>query len=288
MSTLNPYQVLGLAPDATNEEIRRTYRSLARKYHPDMNTSPGAEDRFKELAQAFSILTNSGRRSLYDEFGEASLHLGFDPQEARRRQAEERCGENIPPGPRPDARGSADPPYRPGDVVEPLEIDLGLAIRGGDVRIPSPTGRSTLSLTLPPGVEDGARLRLPGRGRLAGGGARPGDLYVEVRVRPNPHYRRDGLDLHLELPISVSEAVRGISLEVPAPGGHLRLSIPPGRQGGEVLRLKAKGLRVPGGRAGDLFVHLCLRLPEKTGPVTRALDQLSNLYQRHVREDLKL
>ncbi len=284
MPSLNPYQVLGLSPGASDEQIRHAYRQLARQYHPDVNESPGAEDFFKELAQAFSVLTDPRRRAMYDEFGEASLRLGFDPERARRRRARQASWSAAP-----DPEPPEDDSWRgPGDLVQELALDLGFSLSGGEAHVPSPTGRSSISVQVPAGVLDGARLRIPGRGEVGRGGARPGDLVVVVRVKPNPHYRREGHDLHLELPITVSEAVRGASVEVPAPGGRLRLRIPAGCQGDEELRMRGKGLRHERGGAGDLIVRLSIRLPEKTGPVTRALDQLSSLYRKHVREGLKL
>ena len=282
MSSLDPYKVLGLSPSARPEDIRRVYMRLARRYHPDVNASPEAEEQFKELAMAFSVLKDPRRRALYDQFGQASLRLGFDPDKARRRPTSQ--SSTAPRRPRAAGRGDGN-----SDLVQPLEIDLGLAIRGGEVRLDSAHSGGGIPLTIPAGVADGARLCLPGRGSVGRAGGRPGDLYVEISVRPNPHYRREGLDLHLELPIQLNEAARGASVEVPAPGGRLRLQIPPDQQGGELLRLRGKGLRDSTTNAtGDLVVHLCIRLPSGTGKARRALDQLANLYRGHIREGIKL
>lgn len=280
MSSPDPYEVLGLSPTARPEEIRHAYRQLARRFHPDVNSDPGAEERFKELAMAFSVLTDPKRRALYDEFGEASLRLGFNPDETRRSRQARRAGA----APRTARSGGAR-----SDLIVPLEIELGLAIRGGEVRIDSPHGGGVLPLTIPAGVADGERLCLPGRGLVGRGGSRPGDLFVELRIRPNDHYRRDGLDLHLELPINLAEASRGATVEVPAPGGRLRLTVPQDCQGGERIRLRGKGLRDPlSNAAGDLVVHLCVRLPPGTAKARRALDQLERLYREPVRGKVKL
>ena len=286
MTSLDPYKILGLPQSARPEEIRHKYKQLARQYHPDVNPSPEAEERFKALAMAFSVLTDPRRRALYDEFGEASTRLGFDPDEARRRRAR---SDAATPGPSSQSPAARRDRGSEADLVQPLEIELGMAIRGGELRVPSPLGGPPIPVTIPAGVANGARLCLVGRGLTSRGGGRPGDLYLEIQVQPNPHYRRDGLDLHLELPLTLNEATRGVTLEVPAPGGRLRLTVPPDCQGGELLHLRGKGLRSSDGTfSGDLLVHLCVRLPVGTGKARRALDQLSSLYREPVRKNIKL
>ena len=282
MSSQDPYKVLGLSPSARPEDIRSVYKQLARRYHPDVNADAGAEERFKELTLAFSVLSDPRRRALYDQFGEASLRVGFAPEKTRRRP--ESQGSSAPRSAQRPSGASGTP-----DLVQLLEIDLGLAIRGGEVRLELAHSGGSIPLSIPAGVAHGEHLCLPGRGKVGRAGGRPGDLYVQISVRPNPHYRRDGLDLHLELPINLSEAARGASVEIPAPGGRLRLQIPPDRLGGEELRLRGKGLRDSTTRAaGDLVVHLCIRLPPGTSKARRALDQLVSLYRGHIRQDVKL
>jgi len=286
LTSQDPYKILGLPPSARPEEIRHKYKQLARRHHPDVNPNPEAEERFKALTMAFSVLTDPRRRALYDEFGEESLRLGFNPDEARRKRARDDAAR---PGPAPRGPAARQDRGSTADLVQPLEIELGMAIRGGDLRVPSPHGGAPIPVTIPAGVESGARLCLAGRGLASRGGGRPGDLYLEIQVLPNPHYRRDGLDLHLELPITLSEASRGVTLEVPAPGGRLRLTVPPDCKGGELLHLRGKGLRSGDGTlSGNLLVHLCVRLPSGTGKARRALDQLSALYRDPVRGDIKL
>jgi curved DNA-binding protein len=291
--SFDPYQVLGLDRQASTDEIRQAYRSLARKYHPDINKEPGAEERFKELGQAYSVLSDEHRRALYDEFGEDSLSLQFDPHEARRqrrhpsRREESRAGE-------PPARRAAPPSTEHGpvgektdaDVRAPLEIDLGLAIRGGELSVPSPLGGASLTLSLPPGVESGYQLRVRGRGRPGIRGGRPGDLYFEVHVQPHPFFHREGLDLHLELPLTIAEALHGATIDIPGVDGWLRLPVPAESHGGERLRLRGKGLCDADARRGDLYVHLCVRLPDRLDAAARSLDRLAGLYSRPVREGL--
>lgn len=289
----DPYTVLGLPRTAKADEIRRAYRQLARVYHPDVNSGPEAEERFKELAQAFSILGDPRRRSLFDEFGDESLHLHFDLERARARQARPAVDGGPHPQPRSGDRerrpaaGPAPTPVAP-DLVVPLSIDLGQAVRGGTLHVSVPHGRAALAVTLPAGVTHGERLRLPGRGQPGARGSRPGDLVVLVQVRDHPYFQRSGDDLHLTLPITVNEAVRGASIEIPSPTGRLRLHVPPLCRGGERVCLKGKGIHRQGATAGDLWVQFSVRLPERMQAALRQLDQLAGLYDAPVRRDLTL
>lgn len=171
----DPYQVLGVSRNAAAEELRSAYRALARKYHPDISKDSAAEQRFKDLSQAYAILSDPQRRALYDEFGEASLSLQFDAEQARRaRQA-------PPPTPPSSERRRRSTSL---DLVVQVEIDASRARAGGEMRILSPVTRGPLTVTIPAGVQDGARIRLVGRGQAGLGGGRPGDLYVVIRIRP--------------------------------------------------------------------------------------------------------
>ncbi len=168
----DPYQVLGVPRTATAEELKSAYRMLARKHHPDVS---GESDRFKELSQAYAILGDPERRALFDEFGEASLSVQFDPEAARRARARQDAT-------RPARTEQRRPRQTTLDVVAQVEIDAERARAGGEIRILSPVTRGALTVTIPAGVEDGARIRLIGRGQ-AGPGGRPGDLYVVIRIR---------------------------------------------------------------------------------------------------------
>jgi curved DNA-binding protein len=292
----DPYQILGVGHDATAEEIRKAYRTLARRYHPDVNKDRDAESVFKDVAQAFAILSSDEKRSRFDEFGEASLRLDFDPEKARaaRRRADEVPEEFIfeGTGPFPPDPGLGREPLddglRPQDSLASVEVDLGLALRGGEVQVTSPLSGGLIRLDLPPGIDSGYRVRLPGRGRPGRRGSGPGDLYVEVSVLPHPFFRRDGSDLHLELPITVPEAIRGASVDIPTLDGWIRIPVPPETRGGEQLRLKGRGVEDEGGSRGDLYIHLCLRLPERIADAGRTLERLVHLYAAPVREGLDL
>jgi DnaJ-class molecular chaperone len=328
----DPYLTLGVDRDADDDAIRRAYRRLAREYHPDLNKSPGAEERFKAVGQAYAILSDATRRRLFDRFGEASLRASFDPGQpptgqpprepaqpprepeqpprepeqprtARPRTARPRTARPRParPRPAPPPRGPAEPPRgtRDGeggdgvdgvdgevDILVPLEIDLGTAIAGGALRVETPGG-ATVTLQIPAAAETGHRLRCPGRGRPGKRGGKPGDLIYELRIAPHPYFRREGLDLVLELPVTLDEAHYGAQIKIPTPDGWVRIRVPEGSRGGEVLRLRGKGIAGHRGR-GDLHVHLCLRLPERLQSADRLLERLSGLYSGPVREGLEL
>src|SRR5207244_1386783 len=249
------YTILGVERTATTEEIKKAYRRLARKHHPDLN--PGdkqAEERFKEISVAHDVLTDAGKRKLYDEFGLEGLQGGG------------------------------------ADLWHPIEVDFLDALRGTktsvSVRRPAPcpqcggrgrqgmractrcggTGtveqREQLTVKIPAGVGDGARVRVKGKGGVGRGGAAAGDLYFIVKVRPHPLLRRDGKDLTIEVPITVGEAIRGATIAVPTPDGTVRLKVPPGSQSGQRLRLSGRGVPDPkGGAPGDLYVRLLLQVP---------------------------
>ena len=294
----DPYLVLGVDRSATLEEIRQAYRALARRYHPDLNRSPDAEDRFKELGQAFAVLNDPERRRAYDRWGAASLQAGFEPGSARSsaEPAPPRRGRPRPSAAREPAQWADDEAEGPEvlgprpselDLVVPLEIDLATAISGGEVRARSPHG-AVLALRIPSGVETGYQIQLKGRGQVGRGGRPPGDLYFEVHVQPHPFFHREGIDLVLDLPITIDEAQAGARIQIPSLEGWIRVRVPAGSRGGERLRLRGKGLSAPGGGRGDLHVHLCIRLPERMESIAHLLDRIGHLYAEPVRAGLRL
>jgi curved DNA-binding protein len=302
----DPYRILGVERDAPEDQIRQVYRALARRYHPDLNKSPEAEELFKDLGQAFAILTDANKRELWDRYGEASLQVGFDPgsqeqtfehDRPRGSHRQRRPSEPAPAhgGPRrrwEDARtephqAGRPPPDASLDVVAPLEVELVTAITGGEVRATSPLTGAPLSVTIPPNVEPGHQVCLPGRGRPGRGGRQPGDLYFEIELVPHPFFHRDGHDLVLDLPLTIEEAYHGARIQIPTLDGWVRVRIPARSRGGERLRLKGQGIAGPRGR-GDLFVHLCIRLPDRLDALGRSLDRVGSLYTESVRAGLRL
>ncbi len=300
------YALLGVEKTASTDEIRKAYRALARKYHPDVN--PGdhqAEEQFKEISAAYEVLSDADKRKLYDEFGDEGLQGGFDPEQARAYQQWRRTRESAG---RPfsaesfedfdlndlfgggfSARGQgAERPRRGRDAVAEVELDLLQAIRGTEVRLVAPSGEHEVTVRIPPGADDGDRLRVAGRGTPGARGGPNGDLWVEVRLRPHPYFGRKKLDLTLRLPVTLEEAYCGARVEVPTPDGKVMLTIPPRSQSGSRLRLKGKGVERAGSR-GDMYVELDVRLPDaEHTPLVEVLRNSDGLYSKPVREEIRL
>jgi molecular chaperone DnaJ len=359
------YSALGVSRTASADEIRKTYRKLARKHHPDVNPgNKAAEDRFKEISGAYDVLSDPAKRKLYDEFGAEGLRGGFDPEQARAyKQWQSRPRERGTP---PPAQGSpevdlddlfgdlfskgAAPRGRRGqarpaapELHATVEIDFAQAIHGTELHLelPVPTpcpvchgsgdkpgttrrecptchgsghtpiasgpmrlmttcptchgegelrtpcerchGDGTIeqaqpiTVRIPPGADDGTRLRVAAH-----------NLVIETRVRPHPFFRREGLDLHLRLPVTLDEALNGAGIDVPTPGGMVRLRVPPRSQPGTKLRLRGKGVHRDKER-GDLYAELDLRLPDKDdAELARAARDATRAYSHPVREGIRL
>ena len=283
------YAVLGVARGADADAIRKAYRQLARKHHPDVNPDDkAAEDRFKEISEAYAVLSDPEKRALYDEFGEVSLQAGFDPEAARAAQRMGgfgRAGGTGGPGDedafasfedllggmfggrgRAGARGRA----WPGDDLEiALELEFLEAARGTTKQIsvtrPGADGQprvDRVTVRIPPGVDDGGQIRVPGKGGEGRRGGPPGDLYARIRIRPHAYFRRDGRDLLLELPVSVAEATLGARIEIPTLEGRATVTVPAGCDSGRRLRLRGKGIADPKtGARGDLYATVQIRVP---------------------------
>lgn len=294
------YDTLGVAKAASADEIRKAYRKLARKHHPDVN--PGnkdAEATFKKISAAYEVLSDETKRKNYDEFGDASLQGGFDPDKAReyqrwqntRQQRSSRFGDESGPvdfdfseffGGRAQ-RG----PQRGHDLTAQVEIDLRQAIEGTELAADLP-GHGNVRVRIPKGADTGSTLRVPGKGAPGRGGGPPGDLVLEMIVRDHPLLRRDGLDLYLRLPVTLSEAYNGGSVQVPTFDGPVMLKVPPRAQQGAKLRLRGKGVPRKEER-GDLIVELDIRLPGRADEaLAAALQAADALYDKPVREGLAL
>jgi DnaJ-class molecular chaperone len=275
----DPYEVLGLARDASQDDVTKAYRRLAKESHPDLH--PGdkaAEERFKELSLAREILSDPEKRARYDR-GEIDATGAERPrQEFYRGYAEGPAGGRYTQteifgdgagledifadlfGGR--AREGRTIRMRGPDVSYTLEVDFLDAARGARRTITTPDGR-TLQVTIPVGVRDRQMLRLKGMGGPGIGGGEPGDAYVEVHIRPHPVFQRKDGDIHVELPVTLAEAVLGGKVTVPTVTGDVTLTIPPGSNTGSTLRLKGKGIPARGGEpAGDQYVRLKVVLPK--------------------------
>jgi DnaJ-class molecular chaperone len=281
----DPYTVLGVAREASQDEIRKAYRSLAKKLHPDLN--PGnkdAEERFKEVAAAYDLLgdaekrarfdrgeidasgTETPHRSYYRDFAEAGPESGARAYESRAGFADFAESDDIFAelfGRR--AAGGGSLRMRGADLPFHLHVDFLDAVNGATRRLSLPDG-STLDVAIPPGIRDGQLLRLKGKGRPGIGGGPPGDALIEIEIMPHPIFRRDGEDIRIELPISLAEAVLGGRVDVPTPTGPVTMTIPKGANSGTILRIRGKGVARRDGTRGDEYVSLTVMLPKTPDP----------------------
>lgn len=294
------YETLGVEKTASTEEIRKAYRKLARQHHPDVNPGdPSAEVAFKKIAAAYDVLSDQEKRKAYDEFGDASLQSGFDPDKAREyarwQESRERraSGFSDAPGPvdfdlsdlfqRQAPRG----PSRGRDLYTSIEIELRQAVEGTELTADLPN-HGTVQIRIPKGADNGDTLRVRGKGALGSNGGPPGDLVIEVFVHPHPLCRREGLDLHLTLPLMLSEAYNGASVDVPTFDGSVTLKIPPRTKQHAVLRLRAKGVERKGQR-GDMLVDVDVQMPDIADEALAvALAASDKLYATSIREGLAL
>jgi len=368
------YTVLGVPRDADQARIKKAFKKLARRYHPDINKDPGAEEKFKEINAAHGVLGDESRRALYDEFGEISLSPGFDAEKARAYRS--MGGNPFAGGGRGGGvnlddllsslfgggmggsraggpaggfgfRGGRAAARKGADLRSRIVVDLLTALRGGEVpislrrpescgacrgqggagrqacaacrgsgrtRLPgvnavvacsacggqgatfqkecgdcAGTGRITrdvrLNVKLPRGIEDSKSIRLRGQAGEGQGGGPRGDVILEIGVRPHPRLRREGMDLHLAVPLTLYEAMSGGKITVPTPWGDVSVKVPPGR---DRLRLRGRGVRTVAGE-GDLYLDLRPVAPPADDP--RALELAAELEQHYPsppRTDLRL
>jgi DnaJ-class molecular chaperone len=272
----DPYTVLGVKKDASQDEIQKAYRRLAKKLHPDLN--PGnkqAEERFKEISAAYDLLGEPDKRARFDR-GEIDASGMERPQQRYYRDFAEGGAYASDAGFANFAgvddilsqmfgrEGRANIRMRGSDAHYRLELDFLDAINGGKRQITLPDG-SALDVNIPPGTRGGQILRLRGKGRPGVGGP-PGDALVEIEVRPHRIFTRKGDDIHVDLPISLNEAVLGGKVKVPTPSGPVTMMVPKWANTGTVLRLRGKGVLRMDGSRGDEFVTLKVMLPEKPDP----------------------
>ncbi|SPE31302.1 curved DNA-binding protein, DnaJ homologue that functions as a co-chaperone of DnaK [Burkholderiales bacterium] len=285
------YATLGVERTATQDDIKRAYRKLARKFHPDLNKDPGAEARFKEIGEAYKALNDPEKRAAYDDVGRRYQHgQDFHPPPGWD-GGFEFSGKDFGPGEETDysdffqslfgrhmasARRAAHAPG--GDHHAKIVIDLQDAYRGArrtvSLRVPIVDAHGQLSVqerqlevNIPKGVREGQHLRLAGQGGAADGSGPTGDLYLEIGFRKHPHFRVDASDVYVDLPITPWEAALGATVTAPTPDGDVLLTIPPGSSSGRKLRLRGKGL--PSNPPGDLYAVLGIAMPPAESPVAK-------------------
>lgn len=299
------YAELGVSRSATGEEIKKSYKKLASELHPDKNPgNAGAEARFKRVNEAYHVLTDEKKRKLYDEFGEMGLREGFDPNMARAygRQGGGGGGfEDIFRG----AGGAGGAGIgdifgdlfgggggrrrrtrKAPDLESEITIEFVSAIRGAELEL-SIQGRPA-KVRIPQGAQDGDKLRVKGVGGTAEAGTPPSDLILVVRVKEHPHFQRDGLDLTVDMPLTIAEAYFGGKIEVPTPHGPVQLKVPPHSQSGQLLRLRGKGV-TRGANTGDLYVRFLIQLPKlENEELEKAVRVLDESMDHDLRDNVKL
>lgn len=292
------YGALGVSRDASTDKIQQAYRKLARKYHPDVNKDPEAEERFKEVSEAYQVLSDPEQRRKYDRFGPDFRHIPDD--------FDERVGAGGGGGAggvryaRGDPggfsgfgasggeggfegididdlfsglfRGRGGGPVQGADQEAELSLSVEEAYRGGRRHLTlGGRGGREFDVTIPPGVTDGQRIRLAGQGGRGSSNAPSGDLYLVVRIRPHPRYRLDGRDLTVDLPLTPWEAALGATVSVATPGGDGKIRVPAGTSSGRRLRLRGQGMPNPNGKPGDLYAQVRIMVPKKLGKREREL-----------------
>lgn len=301
------YEALGVPRTASTEEIQQAYRARARKYHPDINKDPEAEERFKELNEAYSVLSDPGTRARYDRFGPDFRRVPEDYDGYGERVGAGAGGGGRSGGRARHARGYGDggDPFGgaegpggidfedlfggmfggrgarsrvPGaDQEAELPLTVEEAYRGGHrgVTLGGPEGRRTYDVDIPRGVTDGQRIRLAGQGGRGSGDGPAGDLYLRVRIAPHDTFRVRGRDLSVQLPLTPWEAALGATLPVPTPQGTAKVTVPAGSSSGRRLRLRGQGLPNPRGADGDLYAELRITVPKH--PTDRERDLFEQL-----------
>ena len=299
------YEILGVSRNATQEQIQRAYRKLARAHHPDVNKDPGAEDRFKDVSEAYNVLHDPETRRRYDAFGPDFRRVPDDVDPETRNRAAAGggpwaggagTGGRARRGPAADTgfatgfgedidlddllgglfggrAGRGWGPIPGADQEAVIDLTVEEAYRGTrrSVTLEGGGQTRTLQVTIPAGVTNGQRIRLAGQGGRGTEGAPAGDLYLIVRIAPHPRYRVEGRDLHVELPLAPWEAALGTTVAVETPDGEAKVKVPAGTSSGRRLRLRGRGLPNPKGTAGDLYAEARILVPRKLPAEERRL-----------------
>jgi len=314
------YATLGVPRSASAEDIQKAYRTLARKYHPDLNPDdPKAKEKFQQVQTAFDVLNDPKKRELFDRYGSAYESMGAGGPRPWPGGGPQGPGGGGAPfevdleglfgagaggggfselfrqfgqrGKAGGARRGAPPPERGGDLEHELTVPFGTAVTGGEAQIAVRRGdgrTETLQVKIPAGIEDGKKIRLRGQGEPGIDGGPNGDILIRVAIAPHPHFRRHGKNLEVTAPITLAEALRGSKIDLPTPHGTITLTVPPGSSSGRKLRVKGHGVKPTNGPAGDLVAELEIVLPKELSDADReALAEVADRYADAPRANLQ-
>ena len=321
------YKTLGLPKNASQAEIQKAYRELARKYHPDMNPNDKtAKKKFQQVQAAFDVLNNAEKREMYDRYGSSFETMGaggpqgaytwnwspgagggagpggFSAEDIDLSQfLGERFGQEVPGGfgdifsqfrrPAGKSRKGGGAPRAGADIVQDLQIPFTTAISGGEVQITVQRSKGkpeTLAVKIPAGIEEGKKIRVRGHGEPGLQKGTSGDILLTIRLMPHPYFQRRGNHLLVRVPITLSEAVMGAKVDLPTPRGTVTLTVPRGTSSGTKLRVKGHGVTPKNGTAGDLLAEIEIVLPKQLSDADRsAIHEIDQRYPQDPRKDLR-
>ncbi len=309
------YKTLGVGRTASDDEIVKAYRDLARKFHPDLNPDDeSAKKKFQEVQNAFDVLSDKQKREMYDRYGSAYESVGSGaagPQGWPRGGPAGGADVNIDledlfggaggggfadlfkqfggrgkPG---QARRSA--PQRGSNIEHQLTVPFTTAVLGGEAQIAIRRGDGqveTLQIKIPAGIEDGKKIRLRGQGEPSPNGGPAGDILIKVHAAEHPNFRRQGKKLEVRVPITLSEAISGAKIDLPTPHGTVTVTVPPGTSSGRKLRIQGQGVKPANGTPGDLMAELQIILPESIDEEDRkSLEEVLGKYSNNPRAELR-
>jgi DnaJ-class molecular chaperone len=318
------YQILGVARNATQAEIQKAYRDLARKYHPDMNPDDkSAKQKFQKIQAAFDVLNDPKKREMYDRYGSSFETMagggprggttwqgsygpgagfgGFEDLDFGQFFGERFGGEQagVDPGDlfkqfrraSGGRRSGAGRVRRGADLTQEIRIPFVTAVRGGTAQLTAthPSGKvETLEVKIPAGIEEGKKIRLRGQGEPGAAGGTPGDFLLTVRVEPHPCFQRQGNNLIVKVPVTLAEAALGAKVDIPTPTGTVSLQIPPGTSSGVRLRVRGHGVTPKSGLVGDLLAEIQIVLPKVLDESAReAIRQIGERHPQDPRTNLR-
>ncbi|MDR3110771.1 MAG: J domain-containing protein [Planctomycetaceae bacterium] len=304
----NYYQILGVSKSASDDEIAKAYRKLARQYHPDLNPNdPKSKEKFQKLQEAFDVLSNPEKRRIFDQFGVSPDKMGQGPTGNGGFQwnggggrspfggmnLDEILRQMMGGGAGADSvtRGSARQQTRGDDVESTIVIPFQIAIEGGtrELKVRQSDGKlHKIDLKIPAGIEHGKKIRLRGQGKQGTNGGKAGDLLVTINVAPDQSFRRDGDNLYVTVPVTLKEAVLGAKIDIPSPKGTVSVKVPAGSTSGTKLRIKGFGVLQKNNERGDLYAELSVTLPQKWSEEDKtAITNLKTEQSDSVRSELK-